>query len=164
MPKHTVVDSRCAHTCARVRAQVNQQQPPYAILPPPQVLTRIFPLRRGLYEDYLGNWWCVTSVLVKWKSLASGPLLARVCAVLTLLAAAPSMAQQILAPSPQGLLLAMANSGFAFFMFGYQVGVAFGRGCATSSLYTVLTCPRVGSTGLPVFSGGAPACHTTNPA
>ncbi|GBF98480.1 sucrose synthase [Raphidocelis subcapitata] len=86
-----------------------------------QVLSRIFPVRRGLYEDYLANWWCVTSVAVKWKALASGPLLMRVCAALTLLAAAPSMAQQILAPSPQGLLLGMANSGFAFFMFGYQV-------------------------------------------
>lgn len=90
-------------------------------LPLAQVLGRIFPLRRGLYEDYLANWWCATSVAIKWKALLPADVLVRVCAALTLAAAAPSMAQQILAPSPQGLLLAMTNSAFAFYMFGYQV-------------------------------------------
>lgn len=88
----------------------------------PKVVHRIFPLRRGLYEDYLPNWWCATSVAIKWKSLVDQAVLVRVCMGLTLLAAAPSMVQQILWPSPLGLLLAMTNSAFAFFMFGYQVG------------------------------------------
>jgi alpha-1,3-glucosyltransferase len=86
------------------------------------VVTRIFPVKRGLYEDYLGNWWAATSVAVKWKSLASQPALVRAAAGLTLAAAAPAMAQQVADPSPQGLLLCMANSAFAFYMFGYQVG------------------------------------------
>lgn len=84
-------------------------------------MSRIFPVRRGLYEDYLPNWWCATSVAIKWKDLASNTALVRACAGLALLACAPSMVQQVLAPSPQGLLLAMVNSGFGFFMFGYQV-------------------------------------------
>jgi len=89
--------------------------------PTPQVVHRIFPLRRGLYEDYLANWWCATSVLIKWKALAAASALAPACAALTLLAASPSMLQQVLAPSPQGLLLGMVNSAFAFYTFGYQV-------------------------------------------
>lgn len=78
-------------------------------------------MRRGLYEDYLANWWCATSVAIKWKSLLSATILVRLCAGLTLLASAPSMIQQIRCPSPQGLLLGMTNSAFAFYMFGYQV-------------------------------------------
>ncbi len=42
-------------------------------------------------------------------------------AALTLAAALPSMAQQLWRPSSRGLLFAMANSGFAFFMLAYQV-------------------------------------------
>jgi hypothetical protein len=95
------------------------------------VLARIFPVRRGLYEDYLANWWCVTSLAIKWKQLASNALLMRVCATATLAAAAPSMVQQIRAPSRRGLLLALANSGYAFFMFSYQVMTAIRGGNAT---------------------------------
>ncbi|KAF8058079.1 dolichyl pyrophosphate Man9GlcNAc2 alpha-1 [Scenedesmus sp. PABB004] len=87
-----------------------------------QVARRIFPVGRGLYEDYLSNWWCVSSVAVKWKGLvASQAALAPLCAALTLAAAAPSMAHQLARPSPRGLLLGMANSALAFYMFGYQV-------------------------------------------
>lgn len=76
---------------------------------------------RGLYEDYLSNFWCTTSVLIKWRQLFHGAQLMPVCAGITLLAALPSMVQQIRCPSPRGLLLGMANSGLAFFMFGFQV-------------------------------------------
>jgi alpha-1,3-glucosyltransferase len=86
-----------------------------------QVLRRIFPVGRGLYEDYLSNFWCVTSVAIKWRQLFSGPRLMPVCAGITVLAALPSMVQQIREPSPRGLLLGMANSGLAFFMFSFQV-------------------------------------------
>ncbi|KAJ9515793.1 hypothetical protein QJQ45_008688 [Haematococcus lacustris] len=86
-----------------------------------QVIARIFPLRRGLFEDYVANWWCASSVVFKWKQLIPAVLQVRLCAALTLAAAAPSMLHQIMRPSPLGLLLAMANSAFAFFMFAFQV-------------------------------------------
>lgn len=34
-----------------------------------QVLRRIFPLRRGLYEDYVANFWCTSSAVLKWKQV-----------------------------------------------------------------------------------------------
>eukprot|EP00775_Hariotina_reticulata_P013468 gene13468-13594_t len=86
-----------------------------------EVARRIFPVKRGLYEDYLSNFWCTTSVVVKWKQLLSNQVLMPLCASITILAALPSMVQQILRPSAPGLLLGMANSAFAFFMFSYQV-------------------------------------------
>jgi alpha-1,3-glucosyltransferase len=43
------------------------------------------------------------------------------CAVTTLAAMAPAMAQQMRRPSQKGLLLCMASSAFSFFLFSYQV-------------------------------------------
>nr|CAH8837924.1 unnamed protein product [Trichobilharzia regenti] len=34
-----------------------------------QVIKRLFPLDRGIYEDKVSNFWCATSPLVKWRSL-----------------------------------------------------------------------------------------------
>ncbi len=36
-----------------------------------QVLHRIMPVKRGLYEDYVANFWCTTSLLVKWRNIFS---------------------------------------------------------------------------------------------
>ena len=35
------------------------------------VLRRLAPLGRGLFEDYVSNFWCSTSALVKWRTLFS---------------------------------------------------------------------------------------------
>eukprot|EP00884_Botryococcus_braunii_P008812 jgi/Botrbrau1/17932/Bobra.50_1s0032.2 len=85
------------------------------------LLSRLVPVRRGLYEDYVANFWCATALVVKWKRLFTQQALVKMCGGITLLAAAPSMLQQMMRPSPQGLLMGMANSAFAFFLFSYQV-------------------------------------------
>ena len=63
----------------------------------------------------------------------------RACTAATLLAALPSMVHQMLRPSRQGLLLAMANSAFAFFLFSFQVRccaglavAAIGKSCSSA--------------------------------
>lgn len=86
-----------------------------------QVLNRLAPFERGLYEDYVANFWCGTSMLIKWKQLFSVPVLARLALGATITAALPSMVQQIRAPSARGFLLAMLNSSFAFYFFSFQV-------------------------------------------
>ena len=36
-----------------------------------QVLQRLVPVKRGLYEDYVANFWCVTSPAFKWRRIYS---------------------------------------------------------------------------------------------
>ncbi|KAL0056130.1 hypothetical protein WJX82_008001 [Trebouxia sp. C0006] len=86
-----------------------------------QMLNRLVPVKRGLYEDYVANFWCVTSPMFKWRRVYTQQALVTMCAGASLLAALPSMIHQILSPSPRGLLMGMANSALAFFLFSYQV-------------------------------------------
>lgn len=87
-----------------------------------QVFRRLFPLQRGIFEDYVANFWCTTSPVLKWKLLLpSSQALATLCATVTLVACVPSTVHQMLRPSPTGLLLGMFNASLAFFLFSYQV-------------------------------------------
>ena len=85
------------------------------------VLKRIFPFERGLYEDYVANFWCTTSLLVKWKKLFTGKELRSFCFMATFVAMLPSCLHQLWKPSRKGLLYAMANTSLSFFMFSFQV-------------------------------------------
>jgi alpha-1,3-glucosyltransferase len=99
------------------------------------VLRRIFPVQRGLYEDYVANFWCVSSLVIKWKRLIpSQTMMVKICAITTLVATLPLMVSQIAGGgggggggggrhlnTKRGLLLAMTNSALAFFLFSYQV-------------------------------------------
>ena len=86
-----------------------------------RVADRLAPLGRGLFEDYVANFWCATHPAFKWKARFSQAGLAKAAAGLTLAAAAPAAVHQALRPSRHGLLYCMAASAFAFFCFSYQV-------------------------------------------
>jgi len=85
------------------------------------VLGRLVPFRRGIYEDYVANFWCATAPVARWKERFEIPTLARAALFTTILAATPAMAQQISRPSREGFVWCMANSAWAFFMFSFQV-------------------------------------------
>eukprot|EP00891_Asterochloris_glomerata_P004031 jgi/Astpho2/4031/e_gw1.00063.104.1_t len=85
------------------------------------VLQRVLPVKRGLYEDYVGNFWCATNFVVKWRKLYEQQVLVKLCAAVTLGSCLPAMAQQLLKPSSHGLLRCMACSALGFFLFSYQV-------------------------------------------
>ena len=86
------------------------------------VLRRIFPTQRGLYEDYVANWWCASSRLIKWARLLPQPSLVKLCGATTLAALAPAGVLAARRPTPRAFLLCLANSAMAFFLFSYQVG------------------------------------------
>jgi alpha-1,3-glucosyltransferase len=86
-----------------------------------QALSRLAPLHRGLFEDYVANFWCGTHTLVKWKRLLPQASLVRLCAAATLAAALPAGVQQVRAPSRRGFLYALLNTSLAFYLFSYQV-------------------------------------------
>ncbi|KDE08548.1 hypothetical protein MVLG_01325 [Microbotryum lychnidis-dioicae p1A1 Lamole] len=56
-----------------------------------QILARIFPFSRGLFEDKVANFWCAINVVVKLRQLASVASLARLALVFTLVALLPSV-------------------------------------------------------------------------
>ncbi|KAF9029779.1 ALG6, ALG8 glycosyltransferase [Hymenopellis radicata] len=86
-----------------------------------QVIHRIFPFARGLFEDKVANFWCASNVLIKWKFLLSTTALLRVSAILTLLAFLPAVVLLLQSPDPRLLPYAMLTSSLAFFLFGFQV-------------------------------------------
>lgn len=85
-----------------------------------QVLSRLAPFERGIYEDYVANFWCTTSILIKWKKLFTTPSLKSMSLAATVLASLPSMVQQILSPSNEGFLYGLLNSSMAFYLFSFQ--------------------------------------------
>lgn len=85
------------------------------------VLSRLAPFERGIYEDYVANFWCTTSVFIKWKRLFTTQSLKFLSLAATLFTCLPSMVQQIWAPSSEGFLYALLNSSFAFYLFSFQV-------------------------------------------
>jgi hypothetical protein len=89
-----------------------------------QVFHRLAPLKRGLWEDHVANFWCTTSMLpirfFKWKKRLHIEAAAQLAGVTTITACLPLMWHQVRRPSKQGLLLAMLISGLAFFLFSFQ--------------------------------------------
>ncbi|XP_058180507.1 probable dolichyl pyrophosphate Man9GlcNAc2 alpha-1,3-glucosyltransferase isoform X1 [Rhododendron vialii] len=86
-----------------------------------QVLSRLAPFERGIYEDYVANFWCTSSLLIKWKRLFTIPSLKLLSLGATVSASLPSMVPQIWAPSKQGFLYGLLNSSLSFYLFSYQV-------------------------------------------
>lgn len=85
------------------------------------VLSRLAPFERGIFEDYVANFWCTTSVLVKWKRLFPTQTLKLLSFGATISSCLPSMIQQIWSPSKQGFLYGLLNSAFSFYLFSFQV-------------------------------------------
>lgn len=86
-----------------------------------QVLKRLFPLDRGLYEDKVANVWCSLSVLIKLKEMFSPSSLATISGIATLVAVLPSSIHLVKHPTLHYFRLALVNSSLAFFLFSFQV-------------------------------------------
>ncbi|GAB6022416.1 Glucosyltransferase-like protein [Chamberlinius hualienensis] len=86
-----------------------------------QVVKRIFPVDRGLYEDKVANVWCSLSVLVKLKLLFPKDILAMMSAVSTFLFILPSSIHLLKSPTVAHLKYALINSSLIFFLFSFQV-------------------------------------------
>ncbi|XP_060890332.1 dolichyl pyrophosphate Man9GlcNAc2 alpha-1,3-glucosyltransferase [Labrus mixtus] len=86
-----------------------------------QVVRRIFPVARGLYEDKVANTWCSLNILIKIRSILSSDTQICLSAACTLLAVLPSCVRLLTKPTFWQFKLALVNSSLAFFLFSYQV-------------------------------------------
>lgn len=85
-----------------------------------EVLSRLAPFERGIFEDYVANFWCATSVFIKWKRLFTTESLKFLSFTATIITCLPSMVQQIRSPSYRGFLYGLLNSSFSFYLFSFQ--------------------------------------------
>ncbi|KAE8293939.1 Dolichyl pyrophosphate Man9GlcNAc2 alpha-1,3-glucosyltransferase [Larimichthys crocea] len=72
-----------------------------------QVVRRIFPVARGLFEDKVANTWCSLNILIKIRSILSSD--------------SQIYLRLLMKPTFWQFKLALANSSLAFFLFSYQV-------------------------------------------
>ncbi|XP_022109410.1 dolichyl pyrophosphate Man9GlcNAc2 alpha-1,3-glucosyltransferase-like isoform X2 [Acanthaster planci] len=91
-----------------------------------QVLRRLFPFDRGLFEDKVSNFWCSISVIIKIKNILSQDALVKLCLATTGVCLLPLCADLLRASvrSASSILkfhYSLINSSLVFFLFSYQV-------------------------------------------
>ncbi|EGV60095.1 ALG6, ALG8 glycosyltransferase [Yamadazyma tenuis ATCC 10573] len=100
-----------------------------------QILVRVFPFNRGLFEDKVANFWCTTNLVVKYKQLFSNDQLTKISLVFTLMSIAPPclmvsyknlMGSKFSKSSTStskymSLVYGFAATAWGFFLFSFQV-------------------------------------------
>lgn len=108
-----------------------------------QVLHRVFPLGRGLYEDKVANFWCSVSTVIKVRRMFGQSFLVKLSSMTTFVTLVPSCWNLVRRPTSQRFLLALVrdsshpeasqlpsaisppspqvNSSLGFFLFSFQV-------------------------------------------
>ncbi|XP_017042947.2 probable dolichyl pyrophosphate Man9GlcNAc2 alpha-1,3-glucosyltransferase [Drosophila ficusphila] len=86
-----------------------------------QVLHRLFPVARGVFEDKVANVWCAVNVVWKLKKHFHNDQMALICIGCTLIAALPTNALLFKRRTKISFLLALFNTSLAFFLFSFQV-------------------------------------------
>ncbi|KAK3942718.1 glycosyltransferase [Diplogelasinospora grovesii] len=85
-----------------------------------QMVHRVFPFARGLFEDKVANFWCALNLVIKLKKYPS-ELLQRGALLATLASIIPPNLILFLRPRRLLLPLAFAATAWGFFLFSYQV-------------------------------------------
>lgn len=86
-----------------------------------QVLHRLFPFSRGLFEDKVANVWCSLSLVIKFKQIFEIPSVIKICLMTTLLCIIPSSLDLLFRPSISKFKYSLVNSSLIFFLFSFQV-------------------------------------------
>ncbi|KAH8812316.1 glycosyltransferase family 57 protein [Xylogone sp. PMI_703] len=85
-----------------------------------QIVYRVFPFARGLFEDKVANFWCALNVVIKLRKYPAA-LLQRASLLGTMAAITPPSVAIFLRPRKELLPLALATSAWGFFLFSFQV-------------------------------------------
>ncbi|KAM0332368.1 hypothetical protein ACHAQA_002645 [Verticillium albo-atrum] len=85
-----------------------------------QMVHRIFPFARGLFEDKVANFWCALNVVVKLRNFAP-ELQQKAALALTLASIIPANLVLFFRPRKHLLPLGFAATAWGFFLFSFQV-------------------------------------------
>lgn len=86
-----------------------------------QVLHRIFPFARGLFEDKVGNFWFTLNIFYKIREFYSTNELLKISTVTTLLVSLPVGLHILFKPTLRTFKYAIVNTSLAFFLLSFQV-------------------------------------------
>lgn len=95
-----------------------------------QILVRVFPFQRGLFEDKVSNLWSVTNLFIKYKSIFSVQQLTKLALIVTLVSLIPSNALLFykylfkeLSPKARfiSLIYGFSATSWSFYLFSFQV-------------------------------------------
>ncbi|MES1912116.1 MAG: hypothetical protein MHM6MM_004445 [Cercozoa sp. M6MM] len=86
-----------------------------------QVLRRLFPFWRGLYEDKVANFWCSSNLVIKWRERFDKAVLRQLSTGATLVFSLPSLLPLWRSPTTHHFLHSLLATSLAFFLFGYHV-------------------------------------------
>ncbi|KAM3164647.1 Alpha-1,3-glucosyltransferase [Lachancea thermotolerans] len=86
-----------------------------------QSIHRIFPFSRGIFEDKVANFWCVSNVIVKYADNFTQDQLQKLSTFATAAGFLPSFALVVLYPKKHMIPYGLAACSMAFFLFGFQV-------------------------------------------
>ncbi|CZR65856.1 related to glucosyltransferase [Phialocephala subalpina] len=85
-----------------------------------QMVHRVFPFARGLFEDKVANFWCALNVVIKLRQYPS-ELLQQASLLATLAVISPACLVIFLKPRKELLPLALSTTAWGFFLFSFQV-------------------------------------------
>lgn len=86
-----------------------------------QVIHRVFPFARGIFEDKVANFWCVSNIFMKYRESFSQKELQLYSLVATSVGLLPSFIITILYPKKHMLPYALAACAMSFYLFSFQV-------------------------------------------
>ncbi|KAM7354062.1 ALG6 alpha-1,3-glucosyltransferase garnysstan isoform 3-T5 [Cochliomyia hominivorax] len=84
-------------------------------------ILRLFPLKRGVFEDKVANVWCTFNAVYNLKENFHNEQMALICLVATLFAILPSNVHLYFKFQKEIFLCSLANTSISFFLFSYQV-------------------------------------------
>ncbi|PRP83837.1 hypothetical protein PROFUN_08952 [Planoprotostelium fungivorum] len=86
-----------------------------------QLIHRLFPVARGLFEDKVANFWCTIDLVVKLKRIVDPNRLFPITVAFTLLGLLPSGVDLLKRPSYVRLVFSLFVSSMSFYLFSFQV-------------------------------------------
>nr|BAE34254.1 unnamed protein product [Mus musculus] len=86
-----------------------------------QVVRRLFPVDRGLFEDKVANIWCSVNVFLKIKDTLPRHIQIAISFCFTLLSLLPACIKLTVRPSCKGFRFTLVSCALSFFLFSFQV-------------------------------------------